>query len=293
MKSLPMFRHLPAVLCGCTLLLAASSATAQEKFEFPAASPHATLKSRAGLTDIEIDYSRPSTKGREIFGGIVKWNEVWRTGANESTKITFSTPVKFGDKEVPAGKYALYTIPNKNEWTIILSKDTSLWGSNNYSADKDAIRFTARPATLMQKVETFTIEVGDLTDDTATLWLLWDRTAVPVNISLGTTQNVLSGIQQAVASGKTYAPGFYSGAANFYLAQNKDLPTALKWISQAVEADPKNFRRMRVKSQIQAKLGDKTGAIATLEKANEVNMSSPEPDVDELQSNLKLIATFR
>jgi Protein of unknown function (DUF2911) len=290
MKSPLVLRLLPVACCG---LLSASPVFAQERFEFPQPSPHATLKARAGLTDIEVDYSRPGVKGREIFGNVVKWDQIWRTGANESTKISFSRPVKFGGVEVPAGKYALYTIPNQNEWTVILSTDTTLWGSDKYSADKDAVRVKAKPAALAQKVESFTIDVGDLAEESATLWIAWDKTAVPVKISVATNEQLLSGIQQAVASGKSMPPQFYSGAAMYYLAQNKDLPTALKWITQASGADPKNFRRLRVKAQIQAKLGDKTGAIATLEKANEVNKASAEPDDDELAANRKLLESWR
>ena len=293
MKSSLLVRSLSAALGGAALVLAAIPALAQEKFTFPAPSPHATLKARAGLTDIEIDYSRPSVRGREIFGGLVPWGQVWRTGANESTKISFSTPVNFGGKEVPAGKYALYTIPNQSEWTVILSGDTTLWGSNNYKEDKDAIRVTVKPIALTQKVETFTFDVGDISTDAATIRILWDKTVVPVPLALNTTQNVLAGIQKAVADGKPMAPQFYSGAAMFYLGLNKDLPAALKFINQAIEMNAKNFRAMRIKAEIQTKIGDKAGAIASYEKANEVNKASTEPDQEEIQANLKAIQALR
>ena len=291
MKNSPILRLLSSAMCG--LAIASAAAHAQEKFTFPALSPHATLKARAGLTDIEIDYSRPSLRGREVFGSVVPWGQVWRTGANESTKISFSTPVRFGDKEVPAGKYALYTIPNQSEWTVILSADTTLWGSNNYKEDKDAIRVTVKPIALTQQVETFTIDVGNISTDTATLQILWDKTGVSVPLALGTTQNVLAGIQRAVADGKPMAPQFYSGAAMFYLGLNKDLPAALKFINQAIEMNAKNFRAMRIKAEIQTKIGDKAGAIASYEKANEVNRSSAEPDQEEIQANLKAIQALR
>ncbi len=290
MKSSPF--RLVAVAC-CGLVAVTCPLAAQEKFEFPQPSPHATLRARAGLTDIEVDYSRPSVRGRDIFGGVVKWDEVWRTGANESTKLSFSRPVKFGGVDLPAGKYALYTIPNQNEWTVILSSDTTLWGADKYTPAKDVLRVKAKPVVMGNRAESFTIDVGDLVDESATLWIVWDKTAVPVKISLATNEQVLTGIQQAIASGKTMAPQFYSGAAMFYLAQNKDLPTALKWITQAFDADPTNFRRLRVKAQIQAKSGDKAAAIATMEKANALNKASAEPDEDELKANLKLIEGWR
>jgi len=290
---IPLFpRPLLSALAGVSLVLSGSAVVAQEKFEFPQPSPHATLKARAGLTDIEVDYSRPGVRGREIFGGVVKWNEIWRTGANESTKISFSTPVKFGGQDVPAGKYALYTIPGQGEWTVILSKDTTLWGSDKYTADKDAVRVKAKPMTLAEQVETFTLGVAHVTDDSAILVIEWDKTLVPVKISLDTTQNVLAGMQKVTAEGKPMAPQFYARAAMFYLAQNKELPTALKWINQAIEATPKNYRALRVKAEIQAKMGDKAGAIVTLEKANEVNKASAEPDQDELKANGKLLESW-
>lgn len=294
MNHLSGSRPLVFALCGVLILLSGTAPLlAQEKFVFPAPSPHATLKARAGLTDIELDYSRPGVKGREIFGGIVPWGEVWRTGANESTKITFSRPVNFGGKDVPAGKYALYTIPGANEWTVILSNETTLWGAVNYQADKDAIRVTVKPVTLPYSVETFTFDVGNLSTDAAVLRILWDKTDVRVPIKLNTTQDVMNGIQKAVADGKPMAPQFYSGAAMFYLAQNKELPIALKLIGQAIELNPKNFRALRIKAEIQTKIGDKAGAIASYEKANEVNRAAAEPDPEEMQANLKAIQSLR
>ncbi|MBV9127836.1 MAG: DUF2911 domain-containing protein, partial [Verrucomicrobia bacterium] len=118
----------------------AAPAQSPPRVEFPAPSPHTTLKQRVGVTDIEVDYSRPSARGRKIFGDLVPYGQVWRTGANASTKITFGDEVKFGDKPVPAGKYALYTIPGADEWTVILSKDTSLWGAYKYKPENDLLR---------------------------------------------------------------------------------------------------------------------------------------------------------
>jgi hypothetical protein len=172
---------------------------AEDKTKRPSPPASAECKFSDGKT-VKIDYSSPRAKGRKIFGDLVPFGQIWRTGANESTKISFSRPVKFGGVEVPAGKYALYTIPNQNEWTVILSKDTTQWGADNYSADKDAARVKAKPAALAQKVESFTIDVGDLADESATLWIAWDKTAVPVKMSVPTTEQLLSGIQQAVAS---------------------------------------------------------------------------------------------
>ncbi len=120
--------------------LAPELRAADEKPSFPDASQHAVVKQRVGLTDVEIEYSRPNKREREIFGGLVPYGKVWRTGANASTKITFSDAVKIGGKDVAAGEYAFYTLPTENEWTIILSKDTKGWGAYDYKADTDALR---------------------------------------------------------------------------------------------------------------------------------------------------------
>ncbi len=121
------------------------------KVDFPQASPTATLKQHIGLTDIEITYSRPSVKGRTIYGGIVPYGEVWRTGANASTKISFSTDVKLNGNAVPAGKYSLFTIPGEEEWTIIISKDTNSFGAFGYKPENDLVRFKAAPVKLAEK----------------------------------------------------------------------------------------------------------------------------------------------
>ena len=165
-------------------LLCATPLFAQTKTPAPAASPACTLKQRVGLTDIEIDYSRPGVKGRVIFGGLVPFDKVWRTGANEATRITFSTPVKFNGEEVPAGTYALFTIPGKNEWTIILNKTAKQWGAFHYDDKADLLRVKSTPAELAEPVETFTIDINDIRDDSATLNLIWDKTRVPVKLSL-------------------------------------------------------------------------------------------------------------
>src|SRR3954467_596278 len=136
-------------------------AQAADEIEFPQPSQAASIKQRIGLTDIEISYARPNKNGREIFGGLLPYGQVWRTGANASTKITFSDAVKIGGVGVPAGEYALYTIPAENEWTVILSKDTEGWGAYEYKRENDVARAVARPIALAAPVETFSIGFTD------------------------------------------------------------------------------------------------------------------------------------
>src|ERR1051325_3156493 len=168
----------------------ATLCAAEEKFQFPDASQHATITQRVGLTNVTVDYSRPNMRGREIFGGLVPYGKVWRTGANESTKIKFSDAVKIGGKEAAAGEYSFFTIPDREEWTIILSKNTKLWGAYDYKEDTDAVRVTAKPAALSDPVESFTIGFDNLKDDGATIALEWEKTRVPVELETGTVVKV-------------------------------------------------------------------------------------------------------
>jgi hypothetical protein len=154
------------------------------KVDFPQASPTATLKQHVGLTDVEIVYSRPGVKGRVIYGGLVPYNVVWRTGANASTKISFTTPMKFNGTEIPAGRYALYTIPGEKEWTVIISKDTNSFGAFGYKQENDLVRLKATPVKLAEPVETFTIDINDIRDESATLNLIWEKTRVPIKLAV-------------------------------------------------------------------------------------------------------------
>src|SRR5664279_351842 len=168
-----MNRH---CLCFFSALTLTAGLFAQDpKIQLPKLSPAATLKQTVGLTDIEINYSRPSLKGRVVVGKIDPYAKVWRTGANASTKITFSTPVKLNGTEIPAGAYALYTIPGEREWTIIVYKDTSLWGAFGYDQKNDLVRIPATAVKLADSVETFTIDINDLRTESATLNLIWDK----------------------------------------------------------------------------------------------------------------------
>jgi hypothetical protein len=198
------------------------------KVDFPAASPTATLKQHIGLTDIEITYSRPSVKGRAIYGGIVPYDQVWRTGANASTKISFSTPVKLNGNEVPAGKYALFTIPGEKEWTVIISKDTNGFGAFNYKTENDLVRFKATPVKLAEtSIETFAIEFNHIRDESALLELVWEKTVVPIKLEVEVVSKVVPQVEAAMASPDKKQPQFYYQAATFYFNHDLDLKKAL------------------------------------------------------------------
>ena len=296
-----MILHLPSCLRAAavftlvsTFALAPNLFGAEVKFEFPDASQHATVKQRVGLTDVEIEYSRPNVRGRQIFGGLVPYDKVWRTGANASTKITFSDAVKIGGKDVPAGEYAFYTLPTENEWTIILSKDTTGWGAYDYKQDTDALRVMVKPETLSAPVESFTIAFDDLKDDGATIVLKWDKTRVPVELTTNTVEKVNAEIEKALKKPDALEPIFYYQAASFFYDHDKDLAQAAKWIDKAIELqkEPRYFIYYK-KAQIEAKLGLKDKAKAAAEKSIELLKAGKNPDETAIRNSQLLIDGLR
>jgi len=248
-----------------SLVLLASTATSSAqtpapKLEFPAASPPATLKQRVGLTDIEINYSRPGVKGRLIFGGLEPWGEVWRAGANTATRITFSTAVKLNGHEVPAGTYGLFAQIGEREWTIILNKVPNQWGAYAYDKTDDVLRVSATPIKLADSVETFTIDINDIRDESATLNLIWEKTRVPVKIEVDVVATLQPQIEAVMASNAEKKP--YFAAAMFYLDHNLDLKKAAEWMDVVIAAQPDAFYLTYRKAKILAKMGDKQGALA-------------------------------
>jgi len=257
------------------------------KVSFPAPSPACTLKQRVGLTDIEIVYSRPGVKDRPIFGGLLPYGEVWRTGANQATKISFSTSVKLNGAEIPAGQYALYTIPDKKEWTVIIYKDTA--GSIfNYNPTNDLVRFKATPVKLANPVETFTLGFNDIRDDSATLNLDWEKTRVPVKLELDFTRKLVPQIEAVMAGPGDQKP--YYQAAMFYFDHGQDLKKASQWIDAALAQREAHYM-VYLKAQILAKLGDKPGAIAAAKRSAELALKAN--DKGYVKLNEDLISSLR
>lgn len=274
--------------------LAPALHAAEEKVEFPAASQRAVIKQRVGLTDLEVDYSRPNKNGRVIFGGLVPFDKPWRTGANQPTKIKTSAAIRFGDKEVPVGEYILYSIPGASEWKLILSKNLKAQSLTDHKPEDEVARVTAKPVmALAQPAETFTIGFEDLRANSATFYLEWDKTRVPVKVTTEDVEKVMQGIDATVKGGQPQEAGFYYNAASFYFDQNKDLPQALKWIDQAIEKNPKAYFMHYKRAQILAKLGNKKEAIASAEKSIELIKASANPDESAIATSRALIESLR
>jgi tetratricopeptide (TPR) repeat protein len=271
------------------LLPGSLRAADEKKIEFPAASQRSVVKQRVGLTDVEVDYSRPNKNDREIFGGLVPYGILWRTGANAVTKIKFSDAVTLGGKEIPAGEYALFTIPTANEWTIIVSKDAKVQSTADYKQENDAARLTATPEPLPVTIETFTIALADVKGASATLNFLWDKTRVPVKLTTDDVEQVSRQLE-AAASGTTPldARTAYQAAA-FYYDNNKDMTQAAKWIEQALEKNPDAYFMHYKKAQIQAKLGNKKEATASAQKTIDILKKDKAPDESAINNAQQII----
>ena len=252
-------------IVGALALSLSWSASAQE---LPQPSPTSTVDQRIGLTDFSITYSRPATRGRAIFGDLVPYNEVWRTGANACVKFNASTDFTLNGDAVPAGEYALFTIPGEQEWTIILSTQTNLWGNTGYTEESDVLRTTV-PATTGDFDESFTMSFKALSTTGGELVLEWATTEV--SVSLGVDSDGESG--KNVAKALSDAKRAYRNAANYYSGQG-DHEKALATIDIALQLDPEYWYTNWVKAKILYAAGDTKAALKQGKKA--MDMGAPD-----------------
>jgi hypothetical protein len=250
------------ILLTATFFLATMAVSAQVKT--PAPSPKAELNQMVGLTEVEVEYSRPSAKGRAVFGDLVPFGKMWRTGANQNSMVSFSDDVVIDGKTLPKGKYSIFVTPKVDNWEVVFYTDTENWGTpEEWSESKVAVRTNVKPETLGRNVETFTISINNVTNDSAHLEFSWERTLAAVKFEVPTSKLAMANIDKALA-GPT-AGDFYS-AAQYYYQSNGDNAKALEYINKAAEmtaAKGTPFWYNRLKSLIQAKAGDKKGAIET------------------------------
>jgi len=251
-------------------------ATAQE-LKTPRPSPDATVFQYVGVTEIKIDYSSPGVKGRKIWGELVPYGEVWRTGANEVTSITFSDAVKVNGNELAAGTYGIHTIPGETEWEIIFSKDTKVDGSSNYDETKDALRIKAKPEE-HHFMERMTFIFADVTDNSVNVNLVWENLVVSFKVETNTEALTLEKARKSLS----WVPTFQ--AAQYCLQKDTNLEEAMKWI-EASTLLSEVYWNTRIKAQIQYKLGNKNEAINTMEKAIELGgkMDSAPFDYDNMK----------
>ena len=275
-------------LTSCLALLV-TLASAQIKTPQP--SPTAKVSQEVGLSKVDLEYSRPSAKGRKIFGDLVPFGELWRTGANASSKITFGEDVKVGGTSVPKGTYALYTTPGERQWEVVFYKNTTYWGTPEpaeYKMDDIAAKVTVPAVNLKESVESFTISIGNLKNNGADLEISWENTKVAVPFTLDTDSKVMADIktQMEGPSANTY----YS-AARYYFEENKDLKQALAWVDQSLAKGGDKFWILRLKANIQAGLGMYKDAIATAEKSSD--LAKKEGNADYQRMNAKSIEEWK
>ncbi len=272
-----------------TLLLAialaggASSVSAQG-FKMPQASSAQTITQELGLGSVTVTYSRPNTKGRKIFGALEPYGKVWRTGANSATVIKFADEVTIEGNKVPAGEYALFTIPDAKEWTVILNKTTKQWGAYEYKQDDDALRFKVKPMKTSALVETFTIQFNNVTTSAADMYLAWENTALNLHITTEVDARVMANIDAAMKGEKKP----YFSAVQYYYENNKDMKQALEWINEAEKANPKLTYYKLWKARVQLRMGDKAGAIATAQEG--VRLAKEEKNDEYVRLNEAVIA---
>lgn len=270
------------------LLILADSSSGQQ-IRMPSPSPFAELNQTVGLTDITIAYSRPSVKGRTIFGDLVPYDKIWRTGANMATKITFSDNVKIEGKELAAGTYALFTIPGEDEWTLILNKDADQPGTSRYDESKDALRIQVKSENIDAGVETLLIDVNAIRNDHAYLLIAWQNTVVTARIDVNTDEMVMADINRAMDPASE--AGKYWAAANYYYETDRDLSQALDWINKSIALGNNRFWVVHVKAKIQQKLGHCTDAVATAEESKKLAREAGNDDYIAL--NDKLISSCK
>lgn len=259
--------------------------TTAQKITMPAPSPLQTVTQKFGLGEVTIEYSRPSVKGRTIFGDIVPYGKIWRTGANATTKITFTDDVKVEGKEVKAGTYGLYSIPNKDAWEIMLYKDLTLNGNvADYKTENEVARFKVKSAKIPMKIESLMINFADISATEATLTLLWENTAVAFKITSDIDARVMKSIDESMKSDKPE----YFRAAGYYFDNNKDLKQALVWVDKATEENPKAFYMFYLKAKIEYALKDKAAGKASAEKS--ITLAKDAKNDDYVALGTKLLA---
>ena len=274
------------------LLLLAISATyaVNAQIQTPQPSPLAKLEQKVGLTDVTLEYSRPSMRDRVVFGNLVPYGNIWRTGANSRTLITFSTDVTVEGQTLKAGSYAIFTKPESTSWDVYFYTETTGGTPKTLDDSKIAAKARAQVYPMPMKVETFTMTFDDLTNDSAMLGMLWENVYVGVKIEVPTDDMVLTNINNAM-NGTPTANDYYA-AAVYYLQANKDMNQAKQWIDKAVTmaGDKVAFWQLRQQSLIYAKAGDKSGAIAAAKKS--LAASEKAGNTDYVKMNKESIAEW-
>jgi hypothetical protein len=271
------------------LVTAGMFQTAQAQLKLPALSPNAKISQDFSVSNIEISYSRPSMRGRKIFGDVVPYGRVWRTGANAATKIKLGEDMEIAGFKLRAGEYALYTIPGRDKWEVIINTGVTNWGADGYTKDNDVARFNIKPSGLDENVQTFTINITDITFSTCKIELTWERTKIVIPVVARNAEAIDVNIDKAI---NHPAPIPYFQAANFYFESDKKIDVAKSYVDKAVEQDPKAYYMWNLKARIEKKLGNDDAAVIAAKKAIELSKGTANEN-EYFHNNTKLIEDIK
>jgi tetratricopeptide (TPR) repeat protein len=269
-------RRPAAIAVAVVVLTVPVDLTAQDPpLVLPKASPRATVSQTIGLTTISITYDRPGVKSREVWGQLVPYDSVWRAGANENTVIAFSSPVRVGGRDLPAGRYGVHMIPTRSEWTVILSRQADAWGSFSYDPKEDAVRLSARPvAAPFQESLSYTLD--DPGTGSAVATLHWEKLAVPFTVEVDSKRVVVDSLRQQLRGLGRFFWQPWNQAAAWCAANDVNLKEAADWAQSSIAIN-ENFNNLRVKATLLEKLGDSAAAAQLRDRSFEVAL---EPDIN-------------
>ena len=257
------------------------------QIEMPAPSPTQTIKQNFALGSIEVTYNRPVAKGRKVFGDLVPFNKLWRTGANEATLIRFTDVVEIKGKRIDTGSYVLYTIPGYETWEIILNKGITNWGIEGYKEAEDVVRFKVEPKKVKDALESFTMQFADVKPESCVLQILWEKTAISIPINASIKERIRSQINAAMLSDKKP----YWQAARFYNEYDNNPVKALEYAGKAAEDDPKAFWIWLYKAKIEKLRGNNQAALQSSMKSLALAKEAKNDDYvkmnEDLQKTLK------
>lgn len=256
--------------------------TVHAQVRMPASSPVQTIKQEFGMGSIELSYSRPSAKGRRVFGDLVENGKLWRTGASAATKIYFTDAVEFGGKKLDSGTYVLYTIPNEDSWEIIINKGLKDSGIEGYKESEDVIRFKVEPVKNKSSIETFTMQFADIKAESCNLQLMWEKKIINIPIATDIKEKVRAQIDAAMLTDKKP----YWQASQFYNEYDKNLPKALENVNKAIDGNQKAYWMYLYKARIQKEMGDVPGALTS--SSTSLALAKEANNVDYIKMNEKL-----
>ena len=282
-------RTIQFLLIGLAAVLAPTLASARTQLKLPQASPAASVSQAIGPATVSIDYHRPSVRNRAIWGGLVPYGEVWRTGANEATKIQFSDAVRIDGHEVPAGTYSFFAIPTANSWTLILNKNAAQWGAFKYAAADDLLRFEVKTlAVPSQEWLRYSIEAKG--ENSATVQLAWEKVAVQFTIEVDSEKLLVAQIDDAIAHAKPDDAAVYLSSAKYYYEHGLAPEKAMLWIDKSI-AISDGFQARECKARLADRMGRKAEAVAQVEKA--IELATGKARAQYLEALGKLLAEYK